>query len=494
VHKPLRQDVLGYQTSTGTWQILEPNKLFLSEMNTKKAAIKDEIGDVALVLTILESKGMEFDDVFLLDFFASTPCGPGLRLLENIFEQHGQNQLANNALLCSELKHLYVAVTRPRNRLWMFESSPDAVKSIVKLFTDGKNMPRPLIEVVAKDHPKIQEKLEMLKPATSSDPKKYSEMGYNLLNRQLFKDAHFCFRKAKDKVGQKIAQAHLHMEEGRGERSRGNYKNFLDLFQKAVDLFFETSRSGNAAYCLEDMGKLEEAADVYAQMGKYEKAAVLYLDARSFLKASGCFDVVERYADAAAALRQGQMFDHLVNYLASNHDRLDPKVAAGYSKLCTILHKQGRISSGLEGLIVDTLGSDEEKIGFYEKCRLTQKLAKFRFIKHEYGLGFQVLVQDGKLREALDAALRYMNQCVDIPDSDVITVTNFMRFNDIHAVVDGHSPNSWSATDIQSASVADAFEKWDIFQTSVQNFRGRWAMVFPTLENDLHREVFSLLV
>jgi ATP-dependent exoDNAse (exonuclease V) beta subunit len=35
-----------------------------------KGTLQAEIGDIALVLTILESKGMEFDDVLLYNFFS----------------------------------------------------------------------------------------------------------------------------------------------------------------------------------------------------------------------------------------------------------------------------------------------------------------------------------------------------------------------------------------------------------------------------------------
>jgi tetratricopeptide (TPR) repeat protein len=470
-----------------------------------KAAVRCETDEAALVLTILESKGMEFDDVFLLDFFTSTPCQSGLRLLENIFEKGGPGMLSNNALLCCELKHLYVAVTRARNRLWIFESSPGSVKSIVKLLTEGKNRLNPLVEVIEKDHPQIEKKLQLLKPTTSSNPEIHSEIGYQLLDRQLYEDAYFCFRKAKDEVGQKIAQANMYMEEGREERSKGGYKNFLNLFQKAVDLFFKTSNIGNAAFCLEEMHRLEEAAGAYKLIGRYQKAASLYLEAGLFLKAFECFVEIERYADAALALRQGEKFNHLVRYLASYRDRLDPEVATGYIKLLAILYKNGRISSKLEGLIVsDILCSDEERIDFYRKCRLIQKLAEFLFVKHQYGQGFQELFQEGYLQEALDAAFRYMNQCDgiqcdgiqcdDIQVSDVITAANYMRFNDILAVSHGEDPNCLVAAGIQSTRIANTFEKWDVFQTSVQHFRGKWAMVFPTLENDLHREIFSLLV
>jgi hypothetical protein len=46
-----------------------------------KARLQAEIGDIALVLTILQSKGMEFDDVILWDFFSGCPCPASVRCL-----------------------------------------------------------------------------------------------------------------------------------------------------------------------------------------------------------------------------------------------------------------------------------------------------------------------------------------------------------------------------------------------------------------------------
>jgi superfamily I DNA/RNA helicase len=47
-----------------------------------RATIQPEVGDSALVLTILESKGMEFENVFLYNFFATTPHGSDYQILE----------------------------------------------------------------------------------------------------------------------------------------------------------------------------------------------------------------------------------------------------------------------------------------------------------------------------------------------------------------------------------------------------------------------------
>lgn len=46
-----------------------------------KKILQDQIGSIALVLTILQSKGMEFDDVILWDFFSGSPILGGVRSL-----------------------------------------------------------------------------------------------------------------------------------------------------------------------------------------------------------------------------------------------------------------------------------------------------------------------------------------------------------------------------------------------------------------------------
>ena len=45
------------------------------------------LGRSSLVLTILESKGMEFDDVFLYDFLSSSPYSHKLNILEELFKR-----------------------------------------------------------------------------------------------------------------------------------------------------------------------------------------------------------------------------------------------------------------------------------------------------------------------------------------------------------------------------------------------------------------------
>lgn len=49
----------------------------------QKDKLRGEIGDFALVLTVLESKGMEFEDVLLFDFFSTSECISALRAVQS---------------------------------------------------------------------------------------------------------------------------------------------------------------------------------------------------------------------------------------------------------------------------------------------------------------------------------------------------------------------------------------------------------------------------
>ena len=57
-----------------------------------KKALQAQIGDVALVLTILQSKGMEFDDVMLFNFFTESSCPASLRCLGSVVGMEGSGE------------------------------------------------------------------------------------------------------------------------------------------------------------------------------------------------------------------------------------------------------------------------------------------------------------------------------------------------------------------------------------------------------------------
>ncbi|PUU83597.1 hypothetical protein B9Z19DRAFT_821350 [Tuber borchii] len=57
--------------------------------------LQAELGRSSLVLTILESKGMEFEDVFLYDFLSTSPYSHKLNILEELFKRRHHTDLSS---------------------------------------------------------------------------------------------------------------------------------------------------------------------------------------------------------------------------------------------------------------------------------------------------------------------------------------------------------------------------------------------------------------
>lgn len=81
-----------------------------------------------LILTVLEAKGLEFDQVLLYRFFSDcATMSNDWRLLQS---QHSSSTIScsaptfdplRHAGLLPDLKALYVSITRARNRLWIVD-------------------------------------------------------------------------------------------------------------------------------------------------------------------------------------------------------------------------------------------------------------------------------------------------------------------------------------------------------------------------------------
>lgn len=80
--------------------------------------------------TLYESKGLEFNDVLLYNFFSDSVVQAEWRVILNAVQGKSRSQLYAPAFdelrhlgVSSELKFLYVGLTRARNRLWIWDSS-----------------------------------------------------------------------------------------------------------------------------------------------------------------------------------------------------------------------------------------------------------------------------------------------------------------------------------------------------------------------------------
>ncbi|KAA1475419.1 hypothetical protein DENSPDRAFT_842194 [Dentipellis sp. KUC8613] len=118
--------------------------------NAALKKLEAEAGNIGVVLTLYESKGLEFDDVILWNFFedSTVDMNRWRQLIEYALEIRPTFDEFKLAGLSSELKFLYVAITRARKNLWIVDGSARCEdmklywesKGLVEISTDGSTL------------------------------------------------------------------------------------------------------------------------------------------------------------------------------------------------------------------------------------------------------------------------------------------------------------------------------------------------------------------
>ena len=111
------QKLEGTTDPSGDVRDFGAGQVILVRNGEMKKKVEKNFDGIGLVLSILDSKGMEFDVVYLLDFFTSSPTLSGIRKLKNILSPDGSDgrskRVENNPFLCSELKVCNALVPDP---------------------------------------------------------------------------------------------------------------------------------------------------------------------------------------------------------------------------------------------------------------------------------------------------------------------------------------------------------------------------------------------
>nr|GEW37032.1 UvrD-like helicase, ATP-binding domain, P-loop containing nucleoside triphosphate hydrolase [Tanacetum cinerariifolium] len=261
-----------------------------------KAEICEYIGKNALVLTIVECKGLEFQDVLLYNFFGTSPLKDQWRVIYGYMkdhdwldEKHPQSfppfKEAKHSVLCSELKQLYVAITRTRQRLWICENIEELSKPIFDYWKK-----RGLVQVRKLDDSVAQAM------RVASSPQEWRDRG----KKNNFVMATMCFERAGDTMWEKLAKASG--LRASAEQMRGtNQEAFQSYVREAAGMF-------------ESIGKLESAASCYCDLAEYERAGKIYLYKCGKMDAAAeCFTLAGCYSDAAEAYAKGDKFSNCLS-------------------------------------------------------------------------------------------------------------------------------------------------------------------------------------
>ncbi|KAJ7836348.1 hypothetical protein B0H14DRAFT_2794293 [Mycena olivaceomarginata] len=246
--------------------------------------LREQVGDIGLIMTLYESKGLEFNDVLLYNFFEdSTVDAAQWRVVLNALETNRGNNpaplfdKARHAGVCVELKFLYVAITRARNNiLW---TSRDQIQNC----TPGTDTPR---------------------LAISSTAEEWEEQGRKLFANKRYRQSKHCFERALLPRQAAMAGAYYLRAEARKCPAGGNRQAIQarkTAFLEAATAFLDCAKEDRtvayfriAAECFEDGGEDLQAAHTYLEAREYTRSTELYRKLGNFDEA---VDIVKNHKE-----------------------------------------------------------------------------------------------------------------------------------------------------------------------------------------------------
>ncbi|RDX89211.1 TPR and ankyrin repeat-containing protein 1, partial [Mucuna pruriens] len=280
-------------------------QVILVRDDSARQEILGYVGKQALVLTILECKGLEFQDVLLYNFFGSSPLKNRWRVIyEYMKEQdmleptecktHPKFNDSKHNLLCSELKQLYVAITRTRQRLWICENIEEYSRPMFDYWRK-----KGLVQFKELDDSLAQ----AMKIASS--PEEWRSRGKKLYYQKNYEMATMCFERAEDSYWERKSKA---------AGLRANANRLCDLNPEDANAMLR-----EAAEIFEGIGMAESAAQCFSDLGDYERAGKLYLEKceePDLKRAGDCFYLAGCYEIAAQVYARGSFFPDCLNACA----------------------------------------------------------------------------------------------------------------------------------------------------------------------------------
>ncbi|KAH9622148.1 hypothetical protein KSS87_022821 [Heliosperma pusillum] len=307
--------------------------------------ISSYVGKNALVLTIVECKGLEFQvscipnwygdapsslyvnvyhlsimlnkDVLLYNFFGSSPLRNQWRVIYEYMnvKDHLDSALpasfpefssAKHNVLCSELKQLYVAITRTRQRLWICENKEDLSKP---MFDYWKKM---CVVQVRELDDSLARAMQV-----ASSPEEWKARGKKLLAVENYEVATMCFERAGDKHWETLAKA-LGLKASATRMNELNPEEASNILRQAGELFESICVYGKAAECYFELKDFYKAGNLYFQHcndSYREKAGECFTLAGCYELAATVYAKCNRFSECLSSCTSGKLFDMGLQYI-----------------------------------------------------------------------------------------------------------------------------------------------------------------------------------
>ncbi|KAF7827415.1 recBCD enzyme subunit RecB, P-loop containing nucleoside triphosphate hydrolase [Senna tora] len=301
-------------------------QVILVRDDSARNSIVEYVGKQALVLTILECKGLEFQDVLLYNFFGSSPLRNRWRLIYGYMKEQEMLDTTTNIshtsfsdskhnVLCSELKQLYVAVTRTRQRLWICENTEEFSKP---MFDYWKK--KCLVQTKELDDSLAQ----AMKVASS--PAEWKSRGIKLYYQNNYEMATMCFERAGDSYWERKSKASG--LKATADRLRDlNPEDASAILREAAEIFEGIGMADSAAQCFSDLGDHERAGKLYLEKCEepdLKRAGDCFCLAGCYKIAAEVYARGSFFSDCLSVCAKGRMFDVGLGYIQHwKHDKID---------------------------------------------------------------------------------------------------------------------------------------------------------------------------
>ncbi|NXE98771.1 TRNK1 protein, partial [Menura novaehollandiae] len=313
------------------------HQVVLVANETAKEKIPEELS-LALVLTIYEAKGLEFDDVLLYNFFTDSEASKEWKIISS-YSPESDMQVGSNLLiemplenatgmkertlfniemykmLNGELKQLYTAITRARVNLWIFDEDRDKRAPAFKYFIKRK-----FVKVVKTDEKKD---LDDSMFAKTSTPEEWIAQGDYYAKHQFWEVAAKCYQKGGAAEKSKLALAHDAVLKVHAKKSSPREKQME--YMTLAKTYLECGEPKLSLKCLFQSKEFRLCAELCKKLGKMKDAAVYYQKSQCYKEASECYELIEEFDLAIKMYCQEELFEEAAKAVERYEDMLNTK-------------------------------------------------------------------------------------------------------------------------------------------------------------------------
>ncbi|EFJ34295.1 hypothetical protein SELMODRAFT_438696 [Selaginella moellendorffii] len=209
-------------------------------------------------------------------------------------------------ILCNELKQLYVAITRSKQRLWIYDEDFTFQQPMLDYWiTKNLVQSRSLDESLVSSFHRISTREEWL------------QRGRQMFNDRQYDMAVLCYQRAHDSYRAQWAQAALHQQNGE-KNLVWNPTIATQQLQDAVNLYERIAKFEAAARCLTKIKNFKQAGVLYRDKcnpSRWENAAQCFEQAKIYDEAAEAYAMVEDFQSCLSACLAGKLFEKGLNFI-----------------------------------------------------------------------------------------------------------------------------------------------------------------------------------